>query len=122
LLPTQNSRATNTPFEDIQALISYVVDLNLHSEISNSLDAKLQAVLKVVDDLESNNLIAAANSLDAFKNAVEAQRGKNINNKEANYLTYRANLYSQRLRVIVDGYELCPLCGGSPHVPPCTGI
>ena len=46
----------------------------------NSLDSKLDTVLDVLNDANVNNDVAAGNSLDAFINAVEAQRGRKITN------------------------------------------
>jgi hypothetical protein len=55
-----------------------VEDLNLNFGISNSLDSKLSAASKALDDLNENNDGAAINKLQAFINAVEAQWGKHI--------------------------------------------
>ena len=59
--------------ESTAALIEAVLALNLQSGITNSLDAKLDAVIGALDDLILNNDIAAINALQAFINAVEAQ-------------------------------------------------
>jgi hypothetical protein len=62
----------------IQRLISLVTNLNLQHGIENSLDAKLEAAEQALNDINQNNDVAANNSLQAFINAVEAQRGKMI--------------------------------------------
>ncbi len=62
----------------INQLITDVVNLNLHTGISNNLDGKLGAALNAIDDVTQNNDVAAINSLYVFINAVEAQRGNNI--------------------------------------------
>ncbi len=67
-----------TPQEAIQVLVADVIALNLKQGISNSLDAKLEAVVQALDDLNENNDIAAINTLQAVINAVEAQRGVQI--------------------------------------------
>ena len=74
------------PVELLENLAQDVVDLNLHSGIENSLDAKLDAALKALDDLNENNDVAAFNSLEAFINAVEAQRGNKIPEADADDL------------------------------------
>ena len=60
--------------------------------ISNSLDAKLDNVVKAIDDLNANNNVAAINSLNAFINAVEAQRGKKLTDAQADSLIQQAQL------------------------------
>jgi hypothetical protein len=63
-----------------------VEDLNLQQGIDNSLDAKLEAAKKALEDLNENNDGAAINSLQAFINAVEAQRGKALTEEQADML------------------------------------
>ncbi len=46
--------------------------------IENSLVAKLDSALNALDDTNTANDVAACNSLNAFINAVEAQRGNKI--------------------------------------------
>lgn len=60
----------------IDQLVSDIIDLNLERGVSNSLDGKLQSVLRVLDDMNSNNDVAAIASLYAFISYVEAQRGR----------------------------------------------
>ena len=54
--------------------------------IENSLVAKLDSALKVLEDVNENNDGAAINSLEAFINAVEAQKGKKISEADADAL------------------------------------
>ncbi|MFC1738697.1 nitrous oxide reductase family maturation protein NosD [Planctomycetota bacterium] len=75
-----------TPQEMLGELINQVVGLNLQKGIENSLDAKLDAALKALEDINSNNDVAAINTLDAFINAVEAQSGNKISEANANAL------------------------------------
>lgn len=75
-----------TPQDLIGDIVSYVINLNLQRGITNSLDAKLYNALSALDDTNENNDIAGCNSLEAFINAVEAQRGKKISNNEADEL------------------------------------
>jgi len=74
----------------IEALIAAVISLNLQQGITNSLDAKLGAALNALDDLNTNNDAAAINTLEAFINAVEAQRGKEISELDAHGLIQAA--------------------------------
>lgn len=75
-----------TPSEAINDLIDTVTDLNLKKGIDNSLDAKLNSALNALDDLNQNNDVAAINSLQAFINAVEAQRGNSLTDAQADML------------------------------------
>lgn len=70
----------------IQNLIDTVLSLNLQQGISNSMDAKLEAALSALDDTNSNNDVAATNSLNALINAIEAQRGGKITDEDADNL------------------------------------
>ncbi|MHC4445821.1 MAG: SBBP repeat-containing protein [Planctomycetota bacterium] len=74
------------PAEAIEALIAAVISLNLQQGIANSLDAKLGAALQAIDDINANNDVAAINTLEAFINAVEAQRGGWISDADADAL------------------------------------
>ena len=60
--------------------------LNLANGIDNSLDAKLDAALLALDDINENNDVAACNSLEAFISAVEVQSGNKITVEDANDL------------------------------------
>ena len=67
-----------------------VIGINASNGIINSLDAKLESVKKALEDLNANNDGAAINSLQAFINAVEAQRDKQITTEQADYLIANA--------------------------------
>ena len=71
-------------------LIDKVAELNHHQGIINSLDAKLDAALNALDDVNENNDVAAVNSLQAFISAVEAQRNKKISSDDADILVEEA--------------------------------
>ena len=75
----------------IQALVQEVISLDLRTGISTSLDAKRDAALGALDDLNANNDVAAINSLNAFINAVSAQSGNAISVAEADALIAAAN-------------------------------
>ena len=83
----------------LQELANFVMSLNINHGISNSFDAKLEAALGALDDINENNDVAAINSLNAFINAAEAQRGKELTDGEADNLISKAqaiiNLLSQ---------------------------
>jgi parallel beta-helix repeat protein len=81
---------TLTPVEATGQLAVEVLALNLQEGIENSLDVKLDTVLKSLDDLNTNNDVAAINSLQAFINAVEAQRGHKISEADADGLIVAA--------------------------------
>jgi len=70
----------------LEKLIQDVNDLNLQQGIDNSLDAKLDTAMQALEDINTNNDVAAINSLQAFINAVEAQRGKQISDTDADTL------------------------------------
>jgi hypothetical protein len=70
----------------VAGLMEDVLDLNLQSGINNSFDAKLDAVLKVLDDVNANNDVAAINAMSAFMNQVEAQRGGKLTTEQADSL------------------------------------
>ena len=74
------------PTELLMELAQDVIDLNLQQGISNSLDAKLSAAMQALDDINENNDVAAINTLQAFINAVEAQRGNKIPEADADAL------------------------------------
>lgn len=78
--------SSNDPVAAIQQLAEMVVTMNLQNGIENSLDSKLEAALEALDDLNENNNAAACNSLQAFINAVEAQRGTKLTDSQADQL------------------------------------
>jgi hypothetical protein len=74
----------------INSLIDDVVSLNLSNGIDNSLDAKIDAAMKAIEDVNSNNDVAAINAMQAFINSVEAQRDKQISTDDADALIAKA--------------------------------
>ena len=79
-----------TPVQAAQNLIDLVETFNLQQGIENSLDVKLDNAINAMSDLNANNDQAAINSLQAFINAVEAQRGNHITNAQADQLIHDA--------------------------------
>ncbi len=75
-----------SPAELLQQLIADVVALNLKQGISNGLDAKLEAAVNALDDINRNNNASAIAALQAFINSVEAQRGIHISEADATAL------------------------------------
>jgi hypothetical protein len=67
-------------------LMQNVIDLNLQQGIENGLVAKLEAAMQSLDDINANNDVAAVNTLEAFINAVEVQRGNKISEADADAL------------------------------------
>jgi len=78
--------SAGTPAQRIKKLIAGVAALNLKQGITNSLDAKLDAALQALQDMQENNNVAAINALQAFINGVEAQRGIHITDADADQL------------------------------------
>ena len=83
--------ATVTPTEAIENLNTTVEDMNLQQGIDNSLDAKLQAVQDALVSANADLRNDAINKLEAFINAVEAQRGGKLTDAQANQLVALAN-------------------------------
>lgn len=94
------------PVEAIQDLVSVIQDIDLPHGTENSLISKLENALK---SLEKENEGAAINQLEAFINAVEAQRGKKITDDDADALIATAQLIID----LIGGEE-----PGEPPPPP----
>ena len=75
-----------TPEDLINALIETVISLDLRKGISNALVRKLENILKTLEDANENNDDSAINVLYAFIYSVEAQRGKELSDTEADSL------------------------------------
>jgi hypothetical protein len=69
---------TSDPVVLLQALINFVNDADLQHGIRNSLVSKLTGALNKLNDNNPNNDGAAVNMIEAFLEAVNAQRGKKI--------------------------------------------
>jgi streptogramin lyase len=76
-----------TPEEAIQDLISDVEGMNLAKGAENSLTSKLEAAIRSLSRDQKN---VATNQLYAFINEIEAKRGKEITNTQADELTAKA--------------------------------
>jgi hypothetical protein len=70
----------------INALITKVASFNLQQGIDNSLDAKLEAALQALEDVNANNDASAVNRLEAFISEVNAQRGNKLTIEQADAL------------------------------------
>src|SRR5687768_6786125 len=102
LISIASSRAA-TRVEAIEELAITVFDMNLQNGIENSLDSKLDAALGALDDANASNDVAACNTLGAFINAVEAQRGMKITNAQADQLIAAA----QEIRSMLNCGDPC---------------
>jgi hypothetical protein len=72
---------------DLLIELSESIDaMNLHKGTANSLKAKLNAALRLLEDDNENNDVAAVNLLEAFINAIQAQYDKKIPAAEADIL------------------------------------
>jgi len=74
----------------INNLVDLVETYNLQQGILNNLDAKLDAAINALDDVNQNNDMAAINTLEAFINAVESQRDNKITSLQADQLIQKA--------------------------------
>lgn len=74
------------PLDLLTELSEHVDAMNLQKGIANSLQAKLNTAIHLLEDANENNDITAINSLQAFINAVEAQYGKKIQGADADIL------------------------------------
>jgi len=64
--------------------------IDLPKGTENSLNASLDTAMKVLEDSNPKNDVAAINSLEAFINKIEAQRGKKISDGDADVLIAKA--------------------------------
>lgn len=78
--------ATFHPSELLESLISDVMNLNISEGLANSIDFKINTALQALDDMNQDNDVAAINALQAFINAVQAQRGNHISEADADVL------------------------------------
>ena len=62
----------------IHILVHYTSALRNAYGIHNSLDPKLNEIMRALEDTNQNNDIATINVLNAFSNEVEAQKGRMI--------------------------------------------
>lgn len=74
------------PVTAIENLALAVVEMNLQNGITSSLDAKLDAALEALNDGAASNDGVASNTLRAFINTVEAQRGAKLTEAQADQL------------------------------------
>ena len=81
----------------VDVLREHVENLGLPRGTETSLDKKLQAAL---DALLRGNEVTARSHLEAFVNAVEAQRGKKITDAEADALIAEAESVISTLPVV----------------------
>jgi hypothetical protein len=86
-----------TADEAIQDLIDTTKEFNLQIGIESGLDAKLDAVLQALQDVSEENDVAAINSLEAFINMIEAQRGKELTETQADQLIRAAQAVIESL-------------------------
>jgi hypothetical protein len=80
------------PKQLLSDLMSTVIDMNLPAGINNSLNAKLSAAIAALDDGKAGKDAATINILLVFINAVEAQRGKEFTNTQADSLVRSAEV------------------------------
>ena len=111
-----------TPAEACEDLIATVESMNLQQGIENSFDVKLEAVQDALVAANAGVREDAVNKLEAFINAVEAQRGKVLTDEQANLLVNYANRIIEALSEPPASECPCgiPGCSCLPScVPPC---
>lgn len=74
----------------VEQMIVAVTSLDLESGLEGSLLAKLDSALHAIEDFNDANDGAACNALNAYINAVNAQRGKTIDEEDAQDLVVEA--------------------------------
>ncbi|MFX0198761.1 MAG: NHL repeat-containing protein [Candidatus Hodarchaeota archaeon] len=79
------------PVALLQALVEKVLELDVKQGIMTSLDAKLENALDSLDAANADQRQDAINKLEAFKNAVEAQRDKELTSLQADELIAAAD-------------------------------
>lgn len=82
----QSITMVSTPQGAIEKLLESITDLDLKGSLEENLVAKLEGALDKLNDGNPKNDVAAANKLEAFINAVKAQRGKALTEDEADDL------------------------------------
>jgi ELWxxDGT repeat protein len=83
--------------EALEGLIEDVRALNLQKGIENSLDVKLEAALRALEDVKQGNDGSAINTLAAFRQEVNAQRGQMLDEAGADALGGSAQRLIDRL-------------------------
>lgn len=86
-----------TPEQLLSELADDIEDLLGGGELEESLTAKVENALSALQDDNADNDVSAANRLGAFKNQVEAQRGKQLTDAEADAFIAAANEILDRL-------------------------
>ena len=81
----------------VEQLVGFVEELNLEVGIENGFDAKLEAAQQALTDVNKNNDVAAVNSLEAFVNSVEAQRGNKLTDEQTDNLVALAQAIIAKL-------------------------
>jgi hypothetical protein len=88
---TDTSQITvQSPAQAIQSLSALVQSFNLQQGIANSLDKKLENARAALDAANAGQRSDALNKLQAFINSVEAQRGSELTDAQADALVASA--------------------------------
>lgn len=86
LIMSVNLSSQIPPAQAIEDLVNIIEAMNLQKGINNSLDVKLQAAQDAIEALNADLRNDAIHKLEAFINAVEAQRGKTLTDVQADLL------------------------------------
>ncbi|MBL3598593.1 MAG: LamG domain-containing protein [gamma proteobacterium endosymbiont of Lamellibrachia anaximandri] len=85
------------PADMLTEVVESIVTLNIQEGLANSLDAKLDAAIGALDDVNTDNDVSAVNRLYALISAIEAQRGKKITDTDADTLIAATNAVIEKL-------------------------
>jgi len=118
MMPQQNCRAT-TPQQDTQFLMIEIQNMNLPPAVFISWNAKLEVALRILNDRNINNNVAAIHILESLIKDLERQSGNLLTYEEEDYLIALIKEINFKINCILNGD--CPYCGGNPCIPPCDG-
>lgn len=76
----------SSPTEQVAALMSDIAELDLQPGISNSLDQRLEAAVRLLNDENPRNDVAAIRSLESLIHTLEAQRDRRLTDAQADAL------------------------------------
>ncbi len=88
---------TVTPIEALQFLINHIDGLSIPNGVQKSLISPLDQAAEMLTDNNSRNDSKVCSKLDLFIKKVESQRGKNLEDDEADFLVKNAEILKNDL-------------------------